>query len=251
MNFIPYTLGEQQTWCLSIRTSRLHSKEWCTTSISGKYRSSCCCFPGAQEVSSLLGLPQCSAGCSLGLCSCLWLAPPYVSLAECGFSSAELRSKPCWCNCASLPVPVASLGWEEHRQPQDSHLQHRRCQPGRKLWDQAVLQSICLRLCPRNCPDVLQALTLCHQSSSASSKCWLLYPKAISKVPTTWTFPTTENKVVYEDNGSYWMNYKSSLIPNWHLRQCEQQNTSTQISSRLLCALQWELKMRGLSSIVL
>lgn len=174
----------------SIMASHLHSKEWCTTSISGKQSSSWYCFPGAQEVSSLLGLPQCSAGCRLGLCSCLWLCTTIWWWQSVGFSSAELRSKPRWCNCASLPVPAClwqqpGLGWKEHRQPQGSCLWWGKLQPGRKLvGPSSAMEQLPQRL-PNARPQELPrpstlALTLWHHShllSAVNAGCstpWLL-----------------------------------------------------------------------------
>lgn len=120
-----------------------------------------------------------------------------------GFSGAELRSKPCWCDCASLPVPAARPGWKEHRQPQGSHLQPRKRSQGGNLWDWAGLWSSCLRICPRpgprSCQDLLVSLTLCHHNHLCQQ--WMLaaLPHGYEQGTTTWEFPTTENKVVYED----------------------------------------------------
>lgn len=155
---------------LSIMASHLHSKEWCTTSISGKYSSWWYCFPGVQEVRSLLGLPQCSAGCRLGFCSCLWLCTTIWWWQSGGFSSTELRSKPRWCNCASLPVPAwlcqpdcdSSQGWAERStgSPRAAASGRGSSSQGGNLWDRAVLESSCLRGCPtpgpRSCQDLLR-----------------------------------------------------------------------------------------------
>lgn len=235
----------------SIMTSHLHSKEWCTTSIWGKYRSSCCYFLGVQRVNSLLVLPQCSAGCSLGLCSCLRLCSTICfngRVWDLAVLSSDQRS--CWCNCASLPVPACCASSQAWAERSTGSPRAGSASQGGNLWDWPVLWSSCLRDCPA--PGPRTAKTFCWQYPCAITAifcvCWLLYPMPISKVLQPENFQSQQTKLS--------MKIKIMEITVGIIKAVQSQTgawdsvnnkpQAPQISSRLFCALQCELKMRGL-----
>lgn len=129
---------------------------------------------GEQEASSLLGLPQCSAGCRLGLCSCLWLCST-ICFNDRVWDLAVLSSdqSPAGATVPACLCQQPGLGWKEHRQLQGSCPQCRKCQPGRKLVGlssamEQLPQSL-PKARPRSCQELLLALPLCHHNHLLSA----------------------------------------------------------------------------------
>lgn len=191
---------------------------------------------------------------SLGLCSCLWLCTTICfngTVWDLAVQSSDQSP-------AGVTVPASlcqqpGLGWREHRQPQGSHVQCRKCQPGRKLVAPSSAMEHLPQSLPKATPQELPRPSaginlVPSQSPSVSSECWLLYPMAVSKVLQHENFQPQKTKLS--------MKIKKMEVTVWIIKAVQSQtgtwdsvNNETQapqICPRLLYALQWELKRRGL-----
>lgn len=105
-----------------------------------------------------------------------------------GFSIAELRSKPRWGDCASLPVTAARARLKGAQAapgqlPLVGEAPAREETCGTEQCYGAAASEVAQRQAPGAAKTFYTSINLvASQSSSVSSECWLLYPMAISEV---------------------------------------------------------------------
>lgn len=214
-------------------------------------------FPWSAGGKQLAGAATVLSWLTLGLCSRLWLCTTICfngrvwDLAELSSDQSPAGVTVPACLCQQPGLAERSTGSPGQPPPAQE------AQPGRKF----VGLSRAVEQLPQNLPKarpqelprpsgVINFVPPQSSLSAVNAGCstpWLwarYYNLRISN-------HRKQSCLWRQENGSYCMNYKSSSIPNWHL-SVKNKTQAPQISSRLLCALQCELKRKGLeSSIVL